>query len=135
MAESGHLVHALFGVGIGGYWFFGGMRLWLRRREILNRPTSKVKSVAMGDAELSGEVEAIKLLKAPYSNIDCVYCAYKVEVPDKNGWRQTDHGVNSLIFYINDGSGRILVNPDGAEFYGPVTYQQVVVEGMFGKRR
>lgn len=134
MADSNNWAHAIIGLGAGGYWFFKGMRLWLQKRDILNRPLSKVKSVAMGDAELSGEVEAIKLLKAPYSNADCVYCAYRLEVPHKNGWRVIDRGIKSMIFHLNDGTGRILVNPEGATFYGVNTYQQVVTEG-FGRKR
>jgi hypothetical protein len=135
MSHSDNITGFVFGLGMGGYWFIQGMRLWLRKREILNRPLSNVKSVAMGDAELCGEVEAIKLLKAPYSGADCVYCEYKVEVPNKNGWREVEHGTKSLIFNLNDGSGRILVNPEGAQYFGEITYQQVMTESMLSKRR
>jgi hypothetical protein len=117
---------ALVGLGFGGYLFFQGIRLWFEKQDIQNKPLSKVDSVAMGDAELQGIVKAEKTIKAPFSERDCVYCSYTVEVPDRNGWRRVDHGTVESIFYLDDGTGQILVNPSGATFYGPSTFQTVV---------
>ncbi|OGR93368.1 MAG: hypothetical protein A2992_06180 [Elusimicrobia bacterium RIFCSPLOWO2_01_FULL_59_12] len=117
---------ALMGIGFGGYFFFKGIRLWRVMRTIEDTPLSKISSVAMGDAELSGEVKAVKLLKAPFSGNECVYCSYTVEVPQKRGWRQVDKGQIHSIFYLDDGSGQILVNPESAAYHGAQTFQTVV---------
>src|SRR6266480_5545414 len=113
------LGHALFGLGLGGYFFYQGIRLWRDKRDIQNKPVSKIRSLAMGDVEVYGQVKAEKHLKAPYSGCDCVYFNYKIEVPDRNGWRVTQKGEESTIFYIDDGTDRLMVNPQGAAFYGP----------------
>jgi hypothetical protein len=116
--------HAVCGVIFGGLFFFRGMKLWQNKRDIENKPLSKVRGVAMGDAELSGQVLPEQAIKAPFSGKDCVYCSYAVEVPARNGWNRVDHGQDTSIFYLDDGTGRILVNPDGATFFGPHTYQK-----------
>src|SRR5437870_10474969 len=102
------LTDAIAGLVFGGIFFIKGLTLWREKRDIQNKALSKVRGVAMGDAELTGTVKAEKLLKAPFSERDCVYCSYKVEVPDRNGWKQVDHGIVQSIFYIDDGTGQIL---------------------------
>src|SRR4051812_48029735 len=116
--------HAVYGVIAGGLFFFRGMKLWQDKREIQNKALSKVRGVAMGDAELSGKVIAEKSIQSPFSLMDSVYCSYSVEAPDRNGWTRVDHGQVTSVFYLDDGTGRILVNPDGATFYGEKTYRR-----------
>lgn len=125
------VVEALFGIGFGGLFFFRGLRLWREMRYIQNTPRSKISSVAMGDAEICGEAKAQKVIQAPFSGRECVYCSFTVEEPYKNGWKKIDHGLKTSIFYVDDGTGQLLLNPEGATFYGPQTYQQVYgSEGM-----
>jgi hypothetical protein len=120
------IVHAAVGLVFGGGLFVKGMRVWNERRRLMNKPTAKVDSVAMGDAELCGQVKAEKVLQSPFSGLDCVYCSYKVEEPQKNGWRVIEKGHISSIFYLDDGTGSILVNPEGADFYGAETFERIL---------
>ncbi len=119
-------IKAVFGMGFGGYLLFNGVKSWRKKRSIEDVPLSKIRSVAMGPAEVCGEVRMIASVRAPFSNRECVYCSYRVEVPQKNGWRTVDSGILTSVFYVNDGTGDILVNPEGGEFYGDQTYQTTV---------
>jgi hypothetical protein len=124
------VIEAVMGVGLGGYFFFQGIGIWRLKRVIENTPLSKVASVAMGEAELAGKVRAIKSFKAPFSGRDCVYCSYRVEVPQKKrGWHTVAKGILQNIFYLDDGSGKILVNPEGADFHGAHSFQRIVGGG------
>ncbi len=91
-----------------------------RKRVIEDTPTSKVRSVAMGFAELKGEARPKVMLTSPYSNFPCLYYRYLVEVETYNGRhrsrRTVKQGESGASFYLDDGTGKILVSPKGAEF-------------------
>jgi hypothetical protein len=90
-----------------GFVFFAvGFALFGRRRLIMDIPKSKIRSLAMGLAEVFGEVEpAEKLIKSPFYNRDCVYFqAY--------GGSAVSEKITP--FYIKDETGKILVKPEGA---------------------
>jgi hypothetical protein len=125
MHSDRNLFDAIMGVGFGGFLFYRGLGRWRFMRGIENTPTSKVSAVAMGEAELSGTVRPINLLKAPFSGRDCVYYRYTVEEPHKRGWRTIDHGAQSAIFQLDDGTGQILVNPMGAQYEGDASFQMI----------
>jgi len=122
MHTSDSIWQACVGLGFGGYQLFKGLGLWREKREIQNRPTSKIRSVAMGDAELFGTVKPLQTVKAPFSGKDCVYCAWRVERRVKNDWRTAESGELHNFFIIDDGTGQMLVDSAGAEFYGPETF-------------
>ncbi len=89
------------------------------RKVMEDTPTSKVRSVAMGFAELKGAAKPRVLLTSPYSNFPCVYYKYTVEVESNNGKHTTRsivrEGGSGTPFYLDDGTGKILVSPKGAQ--------------------
>lgn len=129
---------AFFG-GLGTWWFFRGMRQWRRERLIETTPTSKIRSMAMGLVELQGQAEqGTHLLKGPFSNKDCVFYKYRIERlqsgDGRNGWvtvasASTAH--NS--FFINDGTGRALVDPEGADVELEIPSFEFTGGGMSGE--
>jgi len=85
---------------------------------IQNTPTSKIRSVAMGFAEVSGKVipyEDHGTMMSPFSNEKCVYYKYLIEEYRSTGkssaWVTIKKDVKQNMFYIQDETGKILVNP------------------------
>lgn len=88
---------------------------------IQNTPTSKIRSVAMGFAEVGGKVipyEDYGTMMSPFSNEKCVYYRYLIEEYRSTGksssWVTIKKGTENRLFYIQDETGRILVDPNKA---------------------
>jgi hypothetical protein len=116
---------ALFGaslVAASGVFFTLGLASWRRRRVILDFPTSRIRGLAMGKVEIAGTAHARYRFKTPYSAVDCVYYHFRVEELETMSdgsryWRTVMEGESPrLPFEVDDGSGRALVNPQGAQF-------------------
>jgi hypothetical protein len=132
---------ALIGAGI--YLIKEGMRKYRRVQKIKNTPTSKVRSAAVGLVEVSGNAICKDPLISPMSGEKCVY--WKVNVAlfihehrrDMEIWkikftigqdkrlRSTEiySARSSKQFYLEDKTGRILVDPKWADVDVSVTNQ------------
>lgn len=114
------------GVGIG-FFFWGFMRL-RRKRLIENIPTSTVRSLAMGLVELSGRAQFKgDPLTSPLTGNSCVYYQYRIERyrrSRKSGsWVTIARGDSVAVpFYLQDDTGRVLIDPRGAEIILPVDF-------------
>jgi hypothetical protein len=111
----------------GWLWCLGAMAIislfaWYsalhRLRAISGTPTSRVASAAQGYVELIGRG---KILETPilsrYSNLPCLWCRYKKERrrSDGKGWHTEEQGESAAPFLIDDGSGKCVIDPQGAE--------------------
>lgn len=97
-----------------------GVAILRRRRLIETLPTSPTGLVREGLAEIEGEARPAAPLTAPLSGQPCVYYRYKLEEqrrgrPGRRQWRTVDRGESEQPFYLEDSSGRIRVEPAGAE--------------------
>jgi hypothetical protein len=107
--------------GVGIWLFFDGFKKWRRKRLIENIPTSKIRSMAMGLVELQGKAtEWIYKLKGPLSGRDCVFYKYLIERYERRGksssWvKVADGGSVDNLFHLDDGTGKVLINPRRAE--------------------
>lgn len=107
--------------GVGIYLFFNGFKKWRRKRFIENIPTSKIRSMAMGLVEISGEAESYQgVLKGPLSSQDCVFYKYLIERYERRGKNSRWVKVASMAsfqhpFYLNDGTDKVLIDPQDAE--------------------
>jgi len=101
---------------------------------IADTPTSKIRSVALGLVAINGSVVAEKVIKTPFSRIECVF--YKYEIQEfmnsearKNiggmtistsrtsfKWETIEKGQDSVPFSVRDDTGVIRVDPNGAKF-------------------
>lgn len=122
------IFNALFFLGAGIWSFFWGFMRLRRKRLIENIPTSTIRGLALGLVELIGKAEKTTLLKSPFTNTECVFYRYSVERYENRGksssWVKIAQG-NSFYcpFWINDGTGKILVFPQSAELIMPVDYE------------
>lgn len=110
---------ALFGAAGGVYLFYRGFRLLQRRRLIMNTPTSKIRSAALGLVEVSGLATGPYTITAPVTGLPCYYhhtMAWEYRQQGKNSkWVKVADESFHLPFYLDDNTGRLLVNPQGAE--------------------
>jgi E3 ubiquitin ligase len=113
------LAMAVVGAGAGVYLFYRGFRLLQRRRLILNTPSSKIRSASMGLVEINGLATGARVITSPIKQVDCFYyrsMAWELRQQGKNRkWVKIAEESLHVPFYIDDGSGTLLVDPNGAE--------------------
>ena len=118
-----------------------GFVLLRRKRLFENVPTSRIRSVAMGFAEVAGQARSKATVTAPWSGIPCVYFRFKVEVETSRGrrgrtWQTIEQGDSAIPFYLQDATGTILVDPAGAETVLQQSFRKIERgEGWFAKRK
>jgi hypothetical protein len=122
------------------------------RRQLLidNLPTSKVKGVFIGFVQVEGTSESRTPLVSYLAEIPCVYYSaqvsehyrrvYTVTVTDSNGKSRSETRVDQgwtpvfsqndmQSFELEDETGRILVNPAGADIEARTVFSQTVGRG------
>lgn len=112
----------LAGAVTGPFLFFSGFRMLRYKRKILDTPISKIHSAAIGLVEVLGMPTGPQTLTAPVSGDDCYY--YRVQAWQ---WRETGGSGNGhewkevmdescyVPFFLQDSTGRVLIDPQGAE--------------------
>jgi len=129
LISGGYLMVLLGGLAVGTpqAWRVGAalaaalaLAAWhasLRRaRAIADTPTSAVASAAQGYVELFGRARpAGDPLAAPLNGLPCLWYRFKVERRNGDKWETVSAGESFASFYLDDGSGRCLVDPEGAE--------------------
>lgn len=136
MADTGEIKAIVLLLGGGAWLYVKGWMSVRRSWAIRNLPTAKARSVAMGMAELCGTVRltATPGLSSPIRGVPCAW--WRVQVLETRGsgkHRRTltllDVAV-STPFHLEDDTGRILVEPEGAEVWDDPHYD--VSWGGFG---
>lgn len=88
-------------------------------RLIADTPASLIRSAAQGYVELQGVTRMMDgdPIIAPLSGQRCVWYRYTVDEKAEDGgeWRTVERGVSDAIFHLDDGTGRCVIDPDGAE--------------------
>lgn len=88
-----------------------------RLRTLRNTPTSKIAAAAQGYVELvgSGQPFCDPPLFSTLKRRPCLWCRYKIEQRERNGWRTIDSGETSDSFLLCDDTGECVVDPENAE--------------------
>ena len=112
-------IYALIAVFGGLYLFYRGFRMLQRKRLILNTPTSKVRSASLGLVEVSGLAIGPYTITAPVTQRACYYyrtLAWELRHSGKSEeWKQVADESQHVPFYLDDNTGKVLVNPQGAD--------------------
>jgi len=105
---------------LGGlYLFFRGFGLLARKRLLLSTPTSKIRSASIGLVEVTGAATGPFVIPAPITGNPCYL--YKVTIwkqreESKNrDWQQVAEENMHVPFFLDDTTGKLLVDPSGAE--------------------
>jgi E3 Ubiquitin ligase len=113
------LIWCAVGFFTGMGMFFQGFRLLQRRRLILDTPFSKIRSAPMGLVEVSGLAVGPYNLISPITARPCYFYRALVWEWKKSGrdkrWVRSASECMHVPFFLDDNSGRVLVDPRGAE--------------------
>jgi hypothetical protein len=118
------------GVCVGFFLFIGGLlALWggtqkyLLLQRVQNTPTSKVRSAAVGLAEFHGKAFCKEPTLSPITRQKCAYYRLHAEYYQEGkhgGWRELYSQTSGKPFYLEDETGKILIDPKDAEIDIPV---------------
>lgn len=101
-----------------------------RKKKSTQGELAKTKSLPINQlaagrpAEVQGTIVAKTPLQTPFSHRDCIYYEYEVEretrVRDDRGqlrtdWERVHHDENKVSFWVQDNSGKILIDPEKAK--------------------
>ncbi|MBI3270805.1 MAG: hypothetical protein HYZ53_17515 [Planctomycetes bacterium] len=104
---------------VAAAYVFEALEFHRRYRLISLLPTSTISSLQEGLREIKGRIVPLSLLKAPLTQRPCVYHQFRVDAKypglrKKDVWKTINSGGEGVPFLVDDGSGRILVSPEGA---------------------
>jgi hypothetical protein len=109
-----------------GFFFLLGSALlfndafqqYLLGQKMRNTPTSKARAAAVGLVELAGKAKCQEKLTSPITRSACTYYSvvaqYYYHHKKSSGWRTFHSEGSSNKFYLEDDSGKILIDPAGA---------------------
>ena len=122
-----------FCAGIG--LFIYGFRLLQRRRLILDTPFSKIRSAPMGLVEISGQAVGPYTMVAPITARSCYYyrtLVWEYKQRGKNReWVKVAAESKHLPFFVDDNTGRLLVDPRGADLDLHRDFEQEFCDSFF----
>ena len=120
-------VWCIVGILAGIYFFFRGFYILWRKRLIQDTPTSKIRSLAVGFLEITGQTIADYLLVTPYSAAPCVFyhaIMERLKSTSRNNryWVKESDYKSDVPFYLQDDTGCVVIDPAGAETKLPLRY-------------
>lgn len=109
------------GSAAGVYLFYIGFRMLRFKRMILDTPLSRIHSASIGLVEVTGFPVGPYVLSAPITGDPCFY--YRVRawqwVESESGksheWKSVLDESLFVPFFLEDGTGRVLIDPKGAD--------------------
>jgi hypothetical protein len=118
-------IFATLALGAGPVLFLRSFRELRLRRLIQNTPTARIRSMAMGLAEIHGTAAARSTVFAPFSGRSCAFWAVDIAVRRRrSGWAVVHRNASGQPFYVEDGTGAALVYPQGADSKVRVTSEE-----------
>jgi hypothetical protein len=107
------------GIYVGIALFIRGFKLLQRRRLILDTPSSKIRSASMGMVEVNGLAVGPYTMVAPITARPCYYyrtLVWEWKQQGKNKrWVKVAGECMHVPFFVDDNTGRMLVDPRGAD--------------------
>ncbi|MDD5583448.1 MAG: GIDE domain-containing protein [Candidatus Omnitrophica bacterium] len=113
------LFYSFIGAGFGVWAFVRGWKTLRLTRVIQEIPTSKVRSLALGLAEVSGTIAPLQVIQSPILKKTCVFYHCKVEEYRRSGksghWVVIKDLKTFFPFYVEDETGKVLVENSDAD--------------------
>lgn len=106
---------------------WGAFRAWRdlhTARTIEDTPTARAGTAHQGYVELEGRARLMDgpPIVAPLSREPCVWYRYVIEEraqgwsgQNHKGWKVTERGASDDLFWLEDDTGRVAINPEGAQ--------------------
>jgi hypothetical protein len=115
--------------------FFYGFFLLQRRRLILDTPFSKIRSASLGMVEVSGLAVGPFTMIAPITARPCYYYRTLVwewkQAGRSKEWVKVAGECMHVPFFVDDNTGRVLVDPRGADLDLHLDFQQEFCDSFF----
>jgi len=112
-------VVALLGIYGGVVFFFRGFRMLQHKRLVLDTPVSKIRSASIGLVEVSGMATGPQTIPAGITGEPCYYYRatawQREESNSQRRWQKVAEESLCVPFFVDDGTGRMLVYPQGAQ--------------------
>jgi len=125
----------VIGICAGVYLFFQGFRLLQRRHLILDTPVSKIRSASLGMVEFSGLAVGPHTVVAPITDRPCYYFRSVVWEWKRQGrsnqWVKVAAECMHVPFFLDDNTGKVMVDPRGAELDLHRDFQQEFCDSFF----
>ncbi len=125
----------IIGICAGLYLFFNGFRFLQRWHLILDTPVSKIRSASMGMVELSGLAAGPYTVIAPVTERPCYYFRTIVWEWKRRGrsnqWVKVAAECMHVPFFLDDNTGKVMVDPRGAELDLHRDFQQEFCDSFF----
>jgi hypothetical protein len=108
-----------FGVGAGIFIFFKGFRTYREYLVLKDTPEIPIRSIAMGLVEIHGKASGEHQVRSPVTGTLCLF--YKVVIEqwaqdkDSGHWIPFKNDADGPLFYLEDGTGKVLTNAHEAE--------------------
>jgi hypothetical protein len=134
-SDSRPIFWCIIGVFAGLYIFYKGFLMLQRRHLILNTPASKIRSASMGMVELNGLAVGPYTMVAPITERACYY--YRTVAWEwkrrgrSNQWVKVAAECVHVPFFLDDNTGKVMVDPRGAELDLHRDFQQEFCDGFF----
>lgn len=119
------VIWALVGFPVGVYAFIRGFFLLRRKRFVQNTPRTTIRGAPLGLVEVAGKVEGPYTIIGPMSEEDCFY--YRAVVwskGERSPWRKAAEESLAAPFFLDDGTGQMMVDPRGAETDLPPVFSE-----------
>jgi len=128
--------YAALGVVAGVVLFYSGFRMLQFKRLVLNTPFSKIRSASMGLVEVSGTAIGPRTIPAGITGAPCYYysaTAWELrQSGDNRQWKKVAEETLYVPFFVDDSTGRLLVDPQGADLDVHRTFRDEFSKSLFG---
>jgi len=127
------------GFGAGLFLFFKGFRVYREYRVLADTPEMPIRSIPMGLVEVHGKAKGEQLVDSPVTKTPCFFYKVDIErwVKDKDGghWAHAKTHADGVKFYLEDMTGKVLVDAHGAEYDIIQTARRETGRGASGSLR
>ncbi len=121
---------ALFlGTGAGVWIFFKGFRVFREFKIVADTPCMPIRSIPMGLVQIRGQALADQLIPSPITHTPCCFYQVKIEryeTGEHGGWKHYRTDMDGARFYLQDQTGKVLVDSYSAEYDLPESPPRVV---------
>ena len=111
-------VWSAIGSVVGVVLFLRGFQMLQFKRLIMNTPESKIRGASLGLVEVSGTAQGASTMPAGITGQACYYyraIAWQLRQSGRNReWRQVANESLYVPFFVQDSTGQLLVDPQGA---------------------
>ena len=120
-SNSGNLEFGLtLGFIAGLISFFKGFRVYRKYRVLSDTPEIPIRSIPMGVVHIHGRAAGDERVTSPVTHRACYFFTVDIEkweVKNNSGhWQHCAADSDGVKFYLDDGSGKVLVDARAAEF-------------------